>query len=133
MKNVSKILVVGLSLCISATAWAGLRLNAPNVYIQKNSDGSGNAEGSLSVAYNSPDTSQSIGCMAHLLPTGSYSTNCSATDATGVTAQCVSSSADFARMATSMNSDSVVRFIWNSSGTCVELDIKQSSAFPPKK
>ena len=93
------------------------------------------AYGDLSAARNSSDTTQYIGCNSYSFSyTGAaVYTVCVAVDAAGVSASCVTSDPEMHNIATGLNGDDWLRFVWDSStGQCTQLGVNKNSYIGPK-
>jgi hypothetical protein len=129
MNKYTKLLAVGFGLCLSASAWAGLKTTS-NVTVDQVQR---RAQGTLGSARNSADNSQYILCSTSWSVTGGNYTLCQAGTATGVAGVCSTNSPDFARLAATINGDSDVIFTWDAKGVCQSLGVYQGSDKEPKR
>ena len=91
------------------------------------------AQGTLATVRKSADTFGYIGCKVIGTSTGSLTTTCTARNTAGtVSVSCTSSSPQIASAAAAINGDSFLRFYWNSSSQCTQVEAENSSSFEPK-
>lgn len=91
------------------------------------------AQGTLATVRKSADTFGYIGCKVTGTSTGSVTTSCSARNNAGtVSVSCTSSSPQIASAAAAINGDSFLRFYWNASNQCTQVEAENSSAYEPK-
>jgi hypothetical protein len=116
-----------IALVASGSALAGNRVTIP-VSITVNSDGSGEAHGSLGDVYNSFDTVQFISCWA-----SSGLGICNVKNTAGLTKSCSTTDPEQIRTIRALTTDSAMYMNWNASGTCTSLSTNTGSIFHPKK
>jgi hypothetical protein len=121
----------------SASVMAGVRETARTVVVNQTTRF---AQGHLAGARASTDGTQYIGCSTWArddLPNqdgGTYRQGiCYATDARGVSAFCMTSDPALLSVIATLQGDSLLNFNWNSSGVCVQVDIRQGSSLEPKR
>lgn len=91
------------------------------------------AQGTLATVRKSADTLAYIGCKVTGTSTGSVTTSCSARNAAGnLSVSCTSASPQIASAAAAINGDSFLRFYWNSSNQCTQVEVENNSAYEPK-
>lgn len=89
------------------------------------------ATGSLSAVRSSADSNQTIGCVV-ISESGTFSANCLARDANGLTRNCTTTVAQHLQAIATLQGDSQLIFSWNSLGACTRIAITNDSTFAPK-
>jgi hypothetical protein len=121
------ILVLALLAVVGGASYAGQKLAYPVVI------GSNYAYGTLGTARNSADANQLIGCWAYSSRGQAPFMDCSARNSAGTYVVCSSTDPDFVAQARSVKGDSYVYFSWDSTGTCISLDVEHFSSWEPKQ
>ena len=130
MKTHTLVTSVALFAVLGGVASAGFKEPAA-VTIDKTNR---TASGGLGDARNSLDARQAIGCgVAYDAVNQKNNVNCSATDLNGNTAQCATQQAELIQIALGISGDSFLRFAWDQSGGCTNIEVINSSIFLPKK
>jgi hypothetical protein len=125
------------ALGVSASVMAGVRSTTRTVVVNPTTRF---AEGQLAGARASVDGNQYIGCSTWAkdeLPNqdgGTFRQGiCYATDARGVSAFCLTSDPALLAVIATLQGDSLVNFNWNTSGVCIQVDVRQGSSLEPKR
>ncbi|WP_047859478.1 hypothetical protein [Archangium gephyra] len=121
-------LAVAVAVLAAGTAWAGARMNS-NVWVNVTGREAG---GLLGAAYNSPDTTQFIGCSVTIYPTGPSGMTCYARDPANNTVSCTTNSAELIKAALALNSDGYLQFAWDETGWCTWLMVNNLSSYTKK-
>jgi hypothetical protein len=87
-------------------------------------------QGGIGAARNSPDTNQHLGCVVQA--SNVLWMVCYATDAAGKYASCVSTDPKFVSAAQSVNGDSHLNYMFDSTGKCIQLSVYNESTMEPK-
>jgi hypothetical protein len=122
------LLATVLSLLAAASASAGQKGNDFVTIMTQFSV----ATGAMGSARNSTDVMQLIGCGLVANAGSTTYVSCSAMDAKGNRAWCVSTNAEFVRAAQGIGTDSDLVFGWDASGNCTQLNVYNGSNNPPK-
>jgi hypothetical protein len=125
---------------ITTAALAGIRYSVPGVTIFKNADGSGQAYGTLGGTRNSTSTIERLACTvtrtestATNPPVRSTLVSCSARDKNNVSVVCTSTSDAVGDSLSGLANDGLIDFRWNSSGTCTDVTVYESSSLERKR
>lgn len=144
MKSSMSMRGAGLALAaaiLATAAVAGPRYSDPSVTIQRFSDGSGRAYGTLGGTRNSSYGLERLFCSASRTSSVSSSgaetkvtvVSCTAVDRNGVTATCVSTSEQYADALSGLANDGLVEFGFNASNQCTSLAVYESSSLERKR
>jgi hypothetical protein len=130
MKTRTLVTGVALSVVLGGGASAGFKQPSPVSIDSTNRS----ASGALGDARNSPDARQAIGCVvSYDAVNQKNNVNCVATDVNGNSAQCATQQAELIQIALGISGDSFLRFTWDHSGVCTNIEVFNSSIFLPKK
>ncbi|HEX8822994.1 MAG TPA: hypothetical protein VF794_23905 [Archangium sp.] len=128
--------VVG-ALLLSTGALAGAKATSEVVINTTSNAPTVTAMGSMGSARNSADATQYIGCQlsTNNVSSGSVTVVCFAKNAAGQYVSCVTTDPNYVNVAQSIQSDSYIRFNYDSSvgSTCTYLLVVQNSYYAPKQ
>ena len=128
MKRTIMIIVVAVSILGASLAFAGYQTGQiVNINTTFNW-----ALGSMGTVYNSADSIQYIGCNIQSYSGSNAYTACYARDQWDTTVSCLSTESELVKVATSLNSESYVRFTWDADGNCTFLQTSTNSYWTPK-
>ena len=127
--NGSKLAIAGLSvagaLLMANASRAGMK--GTNQVVNINT-ATRTATGSLGLARNSANTVEYIGCSSD----SNGAVTCSAKNAAGTTAQCVTSNSSLREVLHSLSGDSFLSFTWDTAGGCTRIYVDNYSFWPLK-
>src|ERR1043165_3759838 len=125
LRRVLSVLAIATLVSVAPLAHAGFKAGFGVTVDQVN----GYANGALGTARNSADSNEYLDCYA------TYGTGpaayCAARDAAGYVVGCFTSDPNKVAALSSITSNSYISFSFDSSGTCTELAIENTSYYPP--
>ena len=125
MKKIVPVVLLSLA---AASAYAGAK---GNDFVTISTQFS-YATGAMGSARNSADAMQQIGC-GFVANTGQNTyLSCSAIDAKGNRAWCISTNSELVKAAQGIGTDTDLVFTWDASGNCTSLNVYNGSNNPPK-
>ncbi|NOK31877.1 hypothetical protein HMI49_01505 [Corallococcus exercitus] len=125
MKKTGMMLGLCIAMGLSTASFAGAK-DSHSVYVNV---GARIFVGIMGAARNSPDSQQTLYCYVY----SSGFAHCLATDASGISASCVTGDAELLSVIRSLHSDSYLEVSYDSSGACTNIVVGNASIFEPKQ
>ena len=127
-----KLSILAGFLVAAGSVHAGLKHPATPVSVYRNTDGTGNAAGTLSGTRASPDTYSYLQCYVHAYP-GYRFAGCDAYDSVGRFGYCWTTDSAIIAIIDEFGSDDAISFSWNQDATCANVSSFTASYIVPSQ